>query len=75
MLIFVPSSKKHKAINEQMQKGSLLYDLYSIHAMTGREWPMVAFIREYVSKHIPEAEILMDKLGNLYITKCKSDKG
>ena len=58
-----------------MQKGSLLYDLYSIHAMTGREWPMIAFIRAYVSKHIPEAEIWMDKLGNLYITKGESDKG
>lgn len=23
----------------------LLYDLYSIHAMTGREWPMVAFVQ------------------------------
>ena len=42
--------------------------------MTGREWPMVAFVRAYVSKHIPEAEIRMDKLGNLYITKGESDK-
>ena len=57
------------------ERDTLLYDMYSIHAMTGREWPMVAFIRAYVSKHIPEAEIWMDKLGNLYINKGESGKG
>ena len=53
----------------------LLHHLYTIHSMTGREWTMVAFVREYVSKHIPEAEIRMDRLGNLYITKGESEKG
>ena len=42
-----------------MQSGSLLYDLYSIHAMTGREWPMITFIRVYISKHIPEACLIL----------------
>ena len=43
--------------------------------MTGREWTMAAFVREYVSKHIPESEVKMDRLGNLYIIKCESGKG
>ena len=47
----------------------LLSQLYGIHAMTGYEWPMIAFVREYVEKNIPEAEVRMDRLGNLYITK------
>lgn len=58
-----------------MLADGLLSQLYGIHAMTGCEWPMISFIREYVSKHIPEAEIRMDKLGNLYITKGESGKG
>lgn len=58
-----------------MKNSSLLYDLYSIHAMTGREWTMVAFVREYVSQHIPESEVKIDRLGNLYITKGESGKG
>ena len=53
----------------------LLSQLYGIHAMTGYEWPMIAFVREYVEKHIPEAEVRMDRLGNLYITKGESGKG
>ena len=47
----------------------LLIQLYSIHAPTGNEWPLICFIREYVATHIPEAEVRMDRLGNLYITK------
>ena len=55
-----------------MRKESFLVELYTIHSVTGCEWPMIAFIREYVSKHIPETEIKMDRLGNLYITKGKT---
>lgn len=47
----------------------LLQQLYAIHAVTYREWPMISFVREYVSKHIPEAEVQMDKQGNLYMKK------
>jgi len=60
---------------EQSQMDTLLNDLYSIHAMTGQEWPMIRFVWEYVSKHIPEAEIRMDRLGNLYITKGEAGVG
>lgn len=47
----------------------LLKQLYAIHAPTGNEWSMIQFVREYVKCHIPEATLLMDRLGNLYIKK------
>ena len=53
----------------------LLSQLYVIHAMTGCEWPMISFIGEYVSKHNPEADFRIDKLGNLYITKGEAGVG
>lgn len=53
----------------------LLKSLYQIHAPTYREWPMIAFVREYVRKHIPEAEVKMDVWGNLYIKKGESSEG
>ena len=45
----------------------LLKQLYSIHVPTFHEWPLICFIREYISQHVPEAEVRMDRLGNLYI--------
>lgn len=60
---------------EQPQIDTLLYDLYSIHATTGHEWPMIVFVREYVAKHIPEAKVKMDQHGNLYITKGEAGVG
>lgn len=53
----------------------LLIHLYGIHATSGHEWPLISFIRDYVKKHIPEAGIRMDKLGNLYITKGEAGVG
>ena len=47
----------------------LLKQLYSIHAPFYREWPMIHFIREYIREHVPEADVLMDSWGNLYIRK------
>ncbi len=47
----------------------LLKQLYTIHAPTGHEWPLICFIREYISKHLSEAEVKMDGWGNLYIKK------
>jgi len=51
------------------KKHELLNRLYTIHAPTCYEWPMISFIRKYVKEHVPNAKIWMDKLGNLYITK------
>jgi len=57
------------------EERSILYQLYAIHSVTYREWPMISFVREYVSKRIPEAEIRMDRLGNLYIKKGEPGNG
>jgi putative aminopeptidase FrvX len=51
----------------------LLKQLYSIHALTFHEWPLICFIREYISLHVPEAEVRMDSWGNLYIKKGEGD--
>ena len=56
-------------------KDCLLYRLYTIHSPTGHEWPMIQFVKEYVSKRIPEADVRFDKLGNLYITKGEAGVG
>jgi putative aminopeptidase FrvX len=53
----------------------LLRQLYAIHSPTGYEWQMIQFVRDYVSKHIPEAVVRFDKLGNLYITKGEAGVG
>ena len=50
-------------------KMELLKQLYAIHSPTGHEWPLICFIREYISEHVPEAEVKMDGWGNLYIKK------
>lgn len=53
----------------------LLKRLYSIHAPSGSEWPMIAFVKEYVERHIPDAEVRIDGYGNLYITKGQASDG
>ena len=53
----------------------LLFQLYTIYSKTGHEWQMIQFVREYVGKHIPEAEVRFDMLGNLYITKGEASVG
>ena len=54
---------------------NLLKSLYQIHAPTYHEWPMIAFVMEYVKKHIPEAEVKMDGWGNLYFKKGECGEG
>ena len=53
----------------------LLRQLYAIHAVTYREWPMISFVRDYVKDHIPDAEVRIDRMGNLYITKGEPSEG
>ena len=53
----------------------LLRQLYAIHSPTGHEWPMIQYVREYVGKHIPDADVRFDKLGNLYITNGEAGVG
>ncbi len=47
----------------------LLKQLYTIHSLFYKEWPMICFIREYIHQHVLEAEVQMDSWGNLYIQK------
>lgn len=49
----------------------LLKTLYKIYSPTGHEWPMIKFIREYLTIHVPHTKVAIDSWGNLYITKCK----
>jgi len=53
----------------------LLSQLYAIHSPTGGEWPLICFIREYVTTHIPEAKVSIDRMGNLYIIKGAAGDG
>ena len=53
----------------------LLIHLYGIHATSGHEWPLISFIKDYIETQIPEANIRLDKLGNLYITKGNAGVG
>ena len=53
----------------------LLIHLYGIHATSGHEWPLISFIQDYVKTQIPESDIKMDKLGNLYVTKGEAGVG
>jgi acetylornithine deacetylase/succinyl-diaminopimelate desuccinylase-like protein len=54
---------------------NMLKDLYTIHSPTDNEWGMICFVRQWVAEHVPEAELKMDRLGNLYITKGEAGKG
>lgn len=56
-------------------KMDLLNNLYKTHAPTGSERDIICMIREYVAENVPTAEVQMDRLGNLYITKGEPDNG
>lgn len=53
----------------------LLINLYKVYALTGREWPIIQYILGYIEKYIPEAKVVLDNLGNLYITKGDGRNG
>ena len=53
----------------------LLYKLYSTHAPTGCEWPMICLVRDWLAANVPAAEVRMDNWGNLYITKGEQSAG
>lgn len=53
----------------------LLDKLYKIFSPTGGEWPMICFVRDYLARHVPEARVVMDSWGNLYITKGEASGG
>ena len=52
-----------------------LKKLYATHSPTGNEWEMICFVRQWLAEQVPEAEVQMDSLGNLYITKGETGEG
>ena len=52
-----------------------LLPIYLVHSLSGHEWPMISFVREYIATHIPEAKVRMDNWGNLYIKKGEANIG
>ena len=50
----------------------LLRKLYKTYAPTGREWPMIQFVLDYLKEHVPQATVEMDSWGNLYIRRSRS---
>ncbi len=51
----------------------LLKQLYTIHALSGKEKQIRNFIKGYIFENIPGVKITGDKIGNLYITKGQAD--
>lgn len=51
----------------------LLRKLYSLHAPTGSEWPMIQFVLDHLATHVPQANIKIDDWGNMYITRSSSE--
>ena len=60
-------------MNDEQLK--LLTELYSVHSPTGDEWALICLIRKYVEEILPEVEMQVDRLGNLYFTKGTSTEG
>ena len=54
---------------------NMLKNLYAIHSPTCNEWGMICHVRQWIAEQVPEAEVQIDSLGNLYITKGEADKG
>lgn len=47
----------------------LLKQLYTIHALSGKEKRIRNFIKGYIFENIPGVQVLEDEMGNLFITK------
>lgn len=52
---------------------TLLKQLFQIHSKSGKEGKIRKFIWNWVRQNVPNAKIVCDKPGNLYITKGKSE--
>lgn len=51
----------------------LLKTLYSIYSPSGNEKKMRRFVKRWIYKNIPDAEITTDLKGNIYVTKGKAE--
>lgn len=52
---------------------SLLKQLFCIHSKSRKEGKLIKFLWNLIRQKYPEASIKCDKLGNMYITKGKSE--
>lgn len=52
---------------------NLLKDLYKINSQSGKEEKIRRFLLSYLKKHYTGLKIKVDSLGNIYITKGKTD--
>ncbi len=52
---------------------SLLKQLFCIHSKSGKEGKIRKYLWNHIRQNIPNAKIVCDKPGNLYITKGKSE--
>ena len=52
---------------------SLLKQLFCIHSKSRKEGKLIKFIWNWIRQNVPSASIKCDKLGNMYVTKGKSE--
>ena len=52
---------------------SLLKQLFCIHSKSRKEGKLIKFLWNWIRQNVPAASIRCDKLGNMYITKGKSE--
>ena len=52
---------------------TLLKQLFCIHSKSGKEGKIRKFIWNWIRQNVPNAKIVCDKPGNLYVTKGKSE--
>ena len=61
--------RKLSEINKELENDKLLYKLYRIYSPSGGENSMSSYIISWIEKHVPNAQITKDNIGNLYVTK------
>ena len=66
--------RKISELIEESEKDKLLYELYKIYSPSGVETSMSNYIISWIKKYVPNAQIIKDNIGNLYVTKGESDK-
>lgn len=56
-----------------MMNLKLLKQLYKINSKSGNETQIIDFIVTFIKSHYPNVEVEVDSIGNIYLTKGKSD--
>ena len=50
-----------------------LYELYKVHSPSLKEKKMRKYIKDFVRRNVPEANVEQDRKGNVYVTKGESE--